>query len=170
MNLKEAIRTIENFPKPGISFKDITTLLVDPKVLKEAIEGMAAPFEGKGVSKVVAIESRGFIFGMPIALKLGVGFVPIRKPGKLPSEVLSQSYQLEYGSDSIEIHKDALVPGEKILLVDDLLATGGTMKAALALVKRLKAEVLGISFLIELEFLKGRETLPGGLIHSLVKY
>ena len=170
MNLRDKIRNIEDFPKAGISFKDITTLLIDPEVLKKAIEDMAAPFREKGISKVVAIESRGFIFGMPIALDLGVGFVPIRKPGKLPSETLSQSYKLEYGSDSIEIHKDAIGTGEKILLVDDLLATGGTMKAAVELVRRLGGVVAGITFLIELAFLKGRDGLSGTSIQSLIKY
>jgi len=170
MDLKEKIRTVMDFPKKGIGFKDITTLLLDKMALKEAVDQMAAPFEKKGITKIVGIESRGFIFGMPIAYKMHLPFVPIRKPGKLPAETESESYVLEYGTDKIEIHRDAIVKGDSVLLVDDLLATGGTMAAARKLVEKLHAHVAGISFLIELDFLSGRKKLHGVPVHSLLHY
>jgi adenine phosphoribosyltransferase len=170
MDLKKKIRTVMDFPKKGIGFKDITTLLLDKAALKEAVDLMAAPFADKGVTKIVGIESRGFIFGMPMAYKMHLPFVPIRKPGKLPAEKESESYTLEYGTDKIEIHRDAIVKGDKVLLVDDLLATGGTMAASRRLVEKLHADVVGIAFLIELDFLSGRKKLKGVPVHSLVHY
>ena len=169
-DLKSLVRSVPDFPKEGIVFRDITTLLKDPKGLAKAVEEMAAPFEGDRVDMVVAVESRGFIFGAPIAGKLGVGFVPVRKPGKLPAETLSETYELEYGTDTIEIHKDAIQPGTRVLLVDDLLATGGTMAACARLVEKLGGEIVGISFLIDLAFLNGRSKLNGYRIESLIQY
>ncbi len=170
MDLKQKIRTVMDFPKKGIGFKDITTLLLDKDALKIAIDNMAEPFKDKGVTKIVGIESRGFIFGMAMAYKMHLPFVPIRKPGKLPAAKESESYTLEYGTDTIEIHKDAILKEDRVLLVDDLLATGGTMAAAKRLVERLDARVAGLVFLIELDFLKGREKLKDVPIHSLVHY
>lgn len=164
------IRRVKDFPKKGILFYDITTLLKDQKALKETIERMHELIQSRKIDKVAAIESRGFIFGMPLALKLGCGFVPIRKSGKLPAEKLSESYSLEYGSNTIEIHKDSIIKGENVLLVDDLLATGGTMKASCNLVERLGGKVAGTLFLIELNFLNGRKKLDGYVVHSLLKY
>lgn len=170
MNLKETIRDVPDFPKKGIIFKDITTLLMNPLALSHAVDELYNFAKNKGITKVAGIESRGFILGGILAEKLKAGFVPIRKPGKLPSEKLSESYSLEYGTDSIEIHKDSISPGDTILLHDDLLATGGTMKAACNLVERLGGKVVLISFLIELSFLKGSEKLKDYEIHSLIKY
>ena len=169
IDLESFIRDVPDFPKPGIIFKDITPLLADPAALKEACDRLAEPFAGKGITKVVGIESRGFIFGMPVAERLGAGFVPIRKPGKLPAETVSQSYELEYGTDTIEIHSDAVAENEKVLLVDDLLATGGTMSAAADLVAKLGADVVGIAFVLELCFLSGRDKLQGRDIHTLIQ-
>ena len=168
MNLLKYIREVPDFPKPGILFKDITTLLKDPAALDTAVQRLADPFRDKGVSVVAGIESRGFILGAAVARDLGAGFVPIRKPGKLPSKTASASYVLEYGTDSIEIHTDAVEPGECVLLLDDLLATGGTMEAAVSLVKGLGGQILGISFLIELTALNGRSKLKGENVTALV--
>lgn len=170
MELKDLIRSIPNFPKEGIIFKDITTLLKDPNGFKETLSQLVKLAENKGVTKVIGIESRGFIFGGALAEKLNAGFIPIRKPGKLPAAKVSESYVLEYGTDSIEIHKDAIQHGDKILLHDDLLATGGTMKAACNLVEKLGAEVVQISFLIELTFLNGRNKFENYDLHSLIQY
>jgi adenine phosphoribosyltransferase len=170
MNLADLIRDVPNFPKEGIIFKDITTLLKEPNGLKEATTNLYNLSKNKGVTKVVGIESRGFILGGVLAEKLDAGFVPIRKPGKLPSEKIAESYSLEYGTDSIEIHKDAISPGDKVLLHDDLLATGGTMEAAVKLIEKLGGEVVQISFIIELDFLNGREKLSKYEIHSLLHY
>lgn len=170
MNLSEHIREVPDFPKPGILFKDITTLLKDPAALDAAIRRLADPYRNAGVSIVAGIESRGFIFGAAVARDLGAGFVPIRKSGKLPAQTASASYKLEYGTDSIEIHTDAIVPGERVLLIDDLLATGGTMEAAVNLVKGLGGQVLGIAFLIELAALGGRLKLKGKNVMALVTY
>lgn len=170
MDLKQKIRTIMDFPKKGIGFKDITTLLLDKDALKTAVDRMAEPFDKKGINKIIGIESRGFIFGMAMAYKMNLPFVPIRKPGKLPGKKECESYSLEYGTDKIEIHCDAIAKGDKVLLVDDLLATGGTMAAARNLVERLNAEIAGIVFLIELDFLNGRKKLEGVTIHSLIHY
>ncbi|MFA6467530.1 MAG: adenine phosphoribosyltransferase [Bacteroidota bacterium] len=170
MNLESIIRTVPDFPKPGIQFKDITTVLKDPEALKYCIETFHEKYKDQRITKVVGIESRGFIVGTALAYRLGAGFVPIRKPGKLPATVLRQEYQLEYGTDVIEIHKDAITPGERVLLHDDVLATGGTMQAACSIVKQLGGEIVGISFLIELAFLHPRKKLSGFDIFSLVTY
>lgn len=168
--LRHAIRDVPDFPKKGIVFKDITTLLKEPDLCKEAVELLAERYRGKEVRKIVGIESRGFIFASAIAYTLGAGFIPVRKPGKLPAETLKEVYELEYGTDSVEIHRDAVSRGEKVAVIDDLLATGGTMAATLRLLDKLGAEVIGISFLIELEFLKGREKLAGYDVYSLITY
>lgn len=170
MDLKSLIRSVPDFPKKGINFKDITTLLKDPQGLSAGLEELYKLAENKGITKVIGIESRGFILGGALAQKLNAGFVPIRKPGKLPAATISESYILEYGTDSIEIHKDAIAPGDKILLHDDLLATGGTMEAAAHLVEKLGAQVVQISFLIELSFLNGRDKLKKYDVHSLISY
>ncbi len=170
MDLNALLRTVPNFPKQGIMFKDITTILKDPSALKYCIDTMADQYRDKGITKVIGIESRGFIIGAALAYQLGAGFIPIRKPGKLPSETLRQEYQLEYGTDIIEIHKDAVIHGEKVLLHDDVLATGGTMNAACSLVNRLGAEIVGLSFIIELAFLQPRKKLPAVTIFSLLQY
>lgn len=170
MKLSELIRDIPDFPIEGIVFKDITTLLKDNIGFQEALDQLFDFCKDMGITKVVGIESRGFIFGGALASRLGAGFVPIRKPGKLPSETLSQTYQLEYGEDKIEIHKDALNPSDKILLHDDLLATGGTMEAACKLVEKLGAEIVQISFLIDLTFLNGSEKLKSYDVRSLIQY
>ncbi len=170
MDLKSTIRDVPDFPKKGIIFKDITTLLKNPEALSFAAEELYNLVKNKKITKVAGIESRGFILGGLLAEKLNAGFVPIRKPGKLPAETLSESYSLEYGTDSIEIHKDAIDPGDVVLLHDDLLATGGTMEAAIKLVEKLGGEVAQISFLIELKFLNGREKLKNYEVHSLIQY
>ena len=170
MELKKLIRDVPNFPKDGIIFKDITTLLKLPDGLIGAADELVELAKNIGITKVAGIESRGFILGGVLAEKLKAGFVPIRKPGKLPAETLSESYSLEYGTDSIEIHKDAIQPGDKVLLHDDLLATGGTMEAACKLIEKLGGEVVQISFLIELTFLNGRDKLKKYNVHSLIEY
>jgi adenine phosphoribosyltransferase len=170
MDLKGLIRTVPDFPKQGIMFKDITTLLKDQNGLSAALEELYNLAKNKKITKVVGIESRGFILGGALAVKLGAGFVPIRKPGKLPAETISEAYVLEYGTDKIEIHKDAIQPGDLVLLHDDLLATGGTMEAACKLIEKLGATVVQVSFLIELSFLNGREKLKGYDVHALVDY
>lgn len=170
MELKDKIRVIEDFPTEGISFKDITTLLKDANGLKECINQMASRFKDVNVDLVVGPESRGFIFATPLAYLLGTGFVPVRKPGKLPAETIKYDYKLEYGKDSLEIHKDSIKPGQKVLIIDDLLATGGTMIAAAKLVEQLGGEVVGLGFLIELEDLKGRDKLSKYKVESLIKY
>src|SRR5262249_10137937 len=153
------LRDIPDFPKPGILFKDITPLLADPRAFAAAIDGLAAHFAGRPIDIVGAAEARGFIFAAPLALKLGVGFIPIRKPGKLPYSTVAKEYQLEYGTDRLEMHSDALASGRRILLLDDVLATGGTMRACCDLVRQAGAEVVACAFLLELTFLKGREKL-----------
>jgi len=169
-NLADFIRDVPDFPKKGIIFKDITTLLKNPEALKETSSILYDLAKDRGITKVAGIESRGFIFGGLLAEKLNAGFVPIRKPNKLPAEKISETYALEYGTDTIEIHKDAIIPGDKVLLHDDLLATGGTANAAVKLIEKLGGEVVQISFLIELVFLNGRELLKGYDIQSLIKY
>jgi adenine phosphoribosyltransferase len=169
-DLRAKIREIPDFPKPGILFYDITTLLKDAGAFKESIQLMIEPFRDKQIDAVVGMESRGFIFSAPMAIELGAGFVPVRKLGKLPAETASVEYALEYGTNTLEIHKDALQPGQKVLIVDDLLATGGTVLGTIDLVKTLKAEVVGLGFLVELLFLKGRERLSEYFIHSVVQY
>ena len=168
--LSETIRSIPDFPKKGILFRDITTLLKDSDSLKNAVNLLAKHYEHSKIDKVVCIESRGFILGSALAVSLGAGFVPVRKKGKLPAAVLSEQYALEYGTDVIELHVDALQPGERIVLHDDLLATGGTMSAAIKLVEKLHANIAGISFLIELSFLHGREHLQNYDVYSLIQY
>lgn len=170
MNLKEKIRVIEDFPKEGISFKDITTILSDKDALKYTIEELCRELKNKGAQVVVAPESRGFIYATPIAYAMGIGFAPVRKKGKLPAETISFSYDLEYGSDELEIHKDAFEKGTKVAIVDDLLATGGTILAVAKLVEKLGGEVVSIAFPIELTGLKGREKLEKYDIFSLVQY
>jgi len=169
--LKSLIRDVPDFPKPGIVFKDFTPLIRDPAGLALAVELMANPFRGRQIDLVVGAESRGFIFGMALAQALSAGFVPVRKPGKLPWKKHAISYELEYGSDTVEIHMDAIEPGQRILMVDDLLATGGTMKACCRLVRQMKPHIVGITVLIELGFLNGREALREfGEVHSVIIY
>jgi adenine phosphoribosyltransferase len=168
--LKQRIRHVPDFPKTGILFYDITTLLRDPKGFKAAIDQLAAPFDGAGIDLVVGIESRGFILGGPVADRLGAGFCPIRKPGKLPAKTLRESFKLEYGTDSLEIHEDGVVAGQRVLIIDDVLATGGTAKAAASLVRQLGGQLHALAFLIELDFLKGREQLAGERVASVLHY
>lgn len=171
MDLNRLIRDVPDFPKPGIIFKDITPLLGDPAALAMAVELMASPFRGRGVELVCGAESRGFIFGTAIAQSLSAGFVPIRKPKKLPGEIHSIEYGLEYGSDRLEIHTDAMARGQRVLMVDDLLATGGTMKACCDLIEPLGGKILGITVLIELAALRGRKQLqPHEDIHAVLTY
>jgi len=169
-DLTRRIRDVAGFPKPGIVFKDITPLLRDPAALSLAVEYLAQPFRGKRVDVVAGAESRGFIFGTAVAQALSAGFVPIRKPGKLPAKTRSASYALEYGIDSLEIHVDAIRPGDRVLMVDDLLATGGTMDACCQLVESLGGEIVGVSFLIELAFLPGRDKLAKYPVHTVVQF
>jgi adenine phosphoribosyltransferase len=168
--LKRRIRHIPDFPKAGILFYDITTLLQDSAGLRAAVDGLALPFQGQGIDLVVGIESRGFIFGSVVADRIGAGFSPVRKPGKLPSTTMSATYDLEYGSDSLEIHDDAVRRGQRVLIVDDLLATGGTARATSELVKRLGGQVHALAFLIELVALNGRQKLAGDRVHTVLQY
>lgn len=170
MDLKEKIRVIEGFPKPGISFKDITTVLNDGEAFRYTIDKLIDFVKDKNIDVVVGPEARGFLLGAPIAYKLGIGFVPVRKPGKLPYDTLRYEYNLEYGSDSLEIHKDSIKPGQRVLIVDDLLATGGTICSVAKLVEELGGEVVGINFIVELTGLKGREKLEGYNVNSVVQY
>lgn len=168
--LKAHIRDIPDFPQPGIVFKDITPLVRNPATLRLAVHQLLQPFLGQDITAVAGMEARGFIFGSLVAWELGVGFVPLRKPGKLPYDVHSIAYDLEYGSASLEVHSDALKSGDKVLLVDDLLATGGTAHASCQLVEKLGAQVAGCAFVVELDFLDGREKLADYFVHSLVHY
>ena len=170
MDLKETICTIPNYPIPGVMFRDITSLIQNGEALKESCDLLTEYARKVGAEVVVGPESRGFIFGCPIARDLGIGFVPIRKPGKLPRETISEEYALEYGTNTLEVHKDAIKPGQKVLIVDDLLATGGTTEAVIHLVERLQGEVVGCAFVIELPDLKGRELLKGYDVYSLVEF
>jgi len=169
-DIYEAIRDVPDFPKPGIMFKDITPLLLDPGRFRRALDLMAAPFAGSHVRRVVSIESRGFLLGAPIALLLEAGLVPIRKPGKLPGARGRVEYALEYGTDALEMHRDAVGQGDRVLIVDDVLATGGTAEAAAKLVRAHGAQVVGFTFLIELDFLKGRERLRDERVEALLHY
>jgi len=169
-DLKKRIRDIHDFPKKGIVFKDITPLLADPTALSMAVEFLTQPYRNAGIELVIGAESRGFIFATAVARNLSAGFVPIRKPGKLPSKTHAASYALEYGTDSLEIHLDAIHPGARVLMIDDLLATGGTMAACCNLVESLKGQIVGVAFLIELCFLKGREKLSKYPIHRVIEY
>jgi len=168
--LNETIRTIPNFPKPGIHFKDITPILQNPTLLRATADALAMPFKNLNIQKVVGIESRGFLFALMIAERLGVGFVPVRKPGKLPARTIQASYTLEYGLDTLEMHEDALKTGERVLIHDDVLATGGTATAVVQLATQLGAEVVGFSFLIELGFLNGRDRIGGNTVEALIRY
>jgi adenine phosphoribosyltransferase len=168
--LKARIRHVPDFPKAGILFYDITTLLQDRDGFRAAIDAVALPFRDRGIDLVVGIESRGFIFGSAVADRIGTGFSPVRKPGKLPSQTVRATYDLEYGSDALEIHADAVSQGQRVLIVDDLLATGGTARATTDLVKRLGGRVEGLAFLIELVALNGRAKLAGENVHSVLKY
>ncbi len=172
MDLKNKLRVVPDFPKPGVNFIDITTLLSDGMALRESVRLLIDPFRSEKIDRIVGMESRGFIFGTAAAIELGCGFVPVRKPGKLPSETYSETYELEYGTDTLEIHRDGIDPGHRVLIVDDLLATGGTAQAVTKLLKRFECTVVGIAFLVELDFLNGRckieeENVP---IHTLVHY
>ena len=168
--IKDLIRDIPEFPKPGVTFKDITPLLADAAGLASCVEALAERFAGKQVDKVLGIEARGFIVGGAVAYRLGAGFVPVRKQGKLPWEVYSDSYQLEYGTDTLEVHTDAIEPGEGALILDDVLATGGTAAAARRLVEKLGAEAVGFGCVLELGFLGGRQKLEGLVVEALVSY
>ncbi len=168
--LRAKIREIPDFPKPGILFYDITTLLKDPQAYRAAIDEMLAPHAGRTIDVVVGMESRGFIFSAPMAYQLGAGLVPVRKLGKLPAETISVEYALEYGSNTLEIHRDAIQPGQQVLIVDDLLATGGTVRGTVDLVQRLQGEIVGLAFLVELAFLKGRDRLVDYTITSVIQY
>ena len=170
MNYKKLIREVPDYPKPGILFYDITTLLKDRSGFRSIIDDLTAMYRDKNVVKVVGIESRGFIIGGPLAHQLGAGFVPVRRPGKLPADSFEVKYNLEYGSNSLAIHRDAITLGERVLIVDDLLATGGTAAAAVNLVRQLGGEIVGAAFLVELSGLKGREQLTGCPIQALVQY
>lgn len=169
-HLKALVREIPDFPIPGILFRDVTPLLRDPRGLPEVVEILAGTYRGAGIDLVAGIESRGFIFGAPLAIRLGAGFIPVRKPGKLPAEKVSREYALEYGTNVLELHADAVEPGQRVLLVDDLLATGGTAAASAHLIEALGGEVAGIAFVIELEFLEGRRLLEGYDVVSLIRF
>jgi len=168
--LFKVIRSIPDFPKKGVVFRDITTLLKDPTAFRTVVDLFCDRYKDSRIDKIVSVESRGFIFAAPLAYKLKAGFVPIRKPGKLPAETVKQQYTLEYGTDTVEIHRDAITRGERILIHDDLLATGGTIAAASELVRRLGGKIVGLSFLIELSFLKGRDRLGNHEIYSILMY
>jgi adenine phosphoribosyltransferase len=168
--LRARIREIPDFPKPGILFYDITTLLKDGAAFRESIDLMLEPYKDEKIDIVVGMESRGFIFSAPMAYQLNAGLVPVRKLGKLPAETITVEYALEYGSNTLEIHRDAIQAGQKVLIVDDLLATGGTVQGTIELIERLKGDVVGLAFLVELDFLKGRDRLNGRRVTSVVKY
>jgi adenine phosphoribosyltransferase len=170
MDLAALIRNISDFPVKGVQFKDITTMLKAGPAFNDAITQLTTPFASKGIEIVAAIESRGFIFGAPAAFRLNAGFVPVRKLGKLPSQKINESYTLEYGAETLEMHTDAIQPGQNVLIVDDLIATGGSATAAIKLVERLGGKVAGLAFLIELKFLNGREKLSAYNIHSVIQY
>lgn len=170
MDLKKVIRQVPDFPKPGINFIDITTLLKDSEAFQETIAALCRPIRNVELDAIAGIESRGFIFGAAMAYEMNVSFIPIRKPGKLPAETVQESYTLEYGTDAVEIHKDAIQEGMKVLLVDDLLATGGTAAASVNLIQKLGGTVVGTSFVVELTFLKGRNKLDNVSVQSLITY
>lgn len=170
INLEEYIRNIPDFPKPGILFRDVSTLIQEDKAFSASIDMLAEKFKGKAIDKIAAVEARGFIFGAALAYRLKTGFIPIRKKGKLPFKSTSVTYDLEYGTDTLEIHTDAVKKGERILIVDDLLATGGTVKAAADLILRLKGKIIGVAFIIELFDLNGRDRLKGFDVYSLIKF
>ena len=169
-HLKQLIREVPDFPKAGINFYDITTLLKHPEGLRNTVDALAAEFEGQNVDSVIGVEARGFIFAPALAYHLNAGFVPVRKPKKLPAECASISYDLEYGQDTLQIHRDAVGEGHRVIIADDLLATGGTARAVVDLVEQLGGKVVGLAFVVELEFLPGREKLAGYDVRSLIKY
>jgi adenine phosphoribosyltransferase len=169
-DLRAKIREIPDFPKPGILFYDITTLLKEPESYRAAIDLMLAPYRDEKIDLVVGMESRGFIFSAPMAYQLKAGLVPVRKLGKLPAETITVEYALEYGSNTLEIHRDAIEPGQKVLIIDDLLATGGTVHGTIELVERLQGDVVGLGFLVELDSLKGRDRLQGHRVESVIRY
>jgi adenine phosphoribosyltransferase len=168
--IRAAIRDIPDFPKPGIIFKDITPILGDPALFAEVVAGLAERYQPMRIDKIAAMESRGFIFGAPLAEKIGAGFVPLRKFGKLPHTTVAETFNLEYGTETLEVHTDAIEPGERVLIIDDLLATGGTAEAAVRLVTRIGGEVVEIAFVVELAFLKGRGRLAGIPVYSMVVF
>ncbi|HXD17420.1 MAG TPA: adenine phosphoribosyltransferase [Vicinamibacterales bacterium] len=170
IDLKQMIRSVPDFPKPGINFYDITTLLKDPQGLKATIDSLTVPYEASGIDVVVGIESRGFILGSAVAQRIGAGFIPVRKAGKLPAKAIKEIYELEYGKDALEIHADAIEPGQRVLIVDDVLATGGTAAATTRLVKQLGGALQGLAFLIELTFLNGKSKLAGEQVYSVLQY
>jgi len=169
-HLKSKIREVPDFPKPGILFYDITTLLCDSQGFRDTVDALAAPYMGEDIDQVIGIESRGFILGAAVAATLGCGFVPIRKPGKLPALTHRETYNLEYGTDALEIHQDACASGKRVLIVDDVLATGGTARAAIDLTRKAGGKIIGAAFLIELDFLNGRSKLPGEAVYSVLRY
>jgi adenine phosphoribosyltransferase len=170
MDLEKMIRDVPDFPKEGIIFKDITTLIKDPQAFKEAVDILADHYVDQKIDLVAAVEARGYVFGAPIAYRLGAGFILVRKAGKLPSEKLREEYELEYGTDAVEMHKDAIQPGQRVLIVDDLIATGGSAAATARLVERLGGDVVGIAFLVELTFLHGVEELKGYDVFTVIQY
>ena len=170
MNLKDYVASIPDFPQEGILFRDITPLLDDPQAFKHAVTKLATFAQEVGAQLILGPESRGFMFGCPVAIEIGVGFVPVRKPGKLPRETISEKYDLEYGSNELQIHKDAIKPGQKVVIIDDLLATGGTVAATIKMVERLGGEVVGCAFLIELADLNGRQALKDYKVYSALQY
>lgn len=169
-DLKEKIRDIPDFPQKGVLFKDITPLLKDPACYRRAVELIASRYRDQNIDLVVGVEARGFILGAPVAYDLGAGIVPVRKPGKLPYRTLKASYQLEYGTDDLEVHQDAVQPGDRVLIVDDLLATGGTVGAVISLVEQLEGKIIGVAFLVELTFFEGRKKLCGYETFSLIQF
>jgi len=170
MDLAALIRDIPDFPEPGVVFKDITPVLADAKALAQLVDSLSEPFTDAGVSKVAGIEARGFTLATPVAGHLSAGFIPLRKPGKLPFDTVTEEYELEYGTDALEVHVDAVTDGEKVLLVDDVIATGGTAAAAIRLLRRIGADVVGLSVFIELAFLGGSDHLDGVPLHALLRY
>lgn len=170
MDYRSLIRAVPDFPSPGILFRDITPLLADPAALNDIIEQLVARYQGRGIQKIVGIESRGFIFGAPLACRLGAGFIPARKLGKLPAEVIQEAYDLEYGVNTLTMHTDAIKPGEKVLVIDDVIATGGTIGATCKLVERLGGQIIEVVTVIELTFLNGREKLDGRPFYSMMQF
>lgn len=168
--LEKSIRNIPDFPKPGILFRDVTTLIQNKSAFKKSVDLLVKKYKGKGITKVAGVEARGFIFGAAVAHKINAGFVPVRKKGKLPYKTISTTYELEYGTDTLEIHQDAITPGEKVLIIDDLLATGGTVKAVVEMIRQLQGKIVGIGFVIELVDLHGRDKLKEYPLFSLVKF
>lgn len=170
MNLKESIRSIPGWPIEGVIFRDLTTLMLDPEAYRESCDALYERYKDGNIDKIVGIDARGFVFGAVLAYKLGIGFVPVRKKGKLPCKTMQESYSLEYGTDTLEIHEDAIQPGDRVVVVDDLIATGGTVGATVKLVKKLKADLVECAFIVELPDLKGREQIPDCDVFSLVEF